>query len=1030
MTVRSSMRWLIPVLCTLALSAASGHGSAAAGSGLVAAYGFNEGAGTTVADTSGSSNTGTVANTTWSTQGKFGGALSFNGTNARVNVPNSSSLATLLDAHARGLGQPLGNHQCLARRPLQGERQLLPDGHDPAWRRRPGRRRHLRRGQPQRVRLDSTPAELVVASRNDVRRNHAAHVRERQPGRRARRHQARRVPRRIRSRSVATASTASTSKGLIDEVRVYNTALSQTDIQTDMTTPVGGTPAGRHDCAVGAGDVDGGRGGERADQSQLGRGDRQRRRHRLPGRALQRQRLHDLHADRRPRRHQLPGHAASPPPPATATASAPPTRAGNLGGYSNTAHRHHRRSLGQRPRRRLLLRRRHRHDRRRRLRQRQHRHNRQHRLVDTGQIRRRAHLQRRQRPHQHPQLQLPATHHRHDPRSLGQPSHHLRRLARRHLQGQRQLLPDGHHRPHRRRPRRRRQLRRSQQQRQRLRHQPAATQHLVVPRRHLRRRRPPLLRQRHPRRHPNPNRSNHHLHQPTADRQRQHLGPVLQRPHRPNPHLQHPTHRRRTPNRHDHPNRPPRPQRHHPAKHTHRPHDQRRRPNIDHPRLERLHRQRRRHRLPPLPRRHPSRHHRHHPHHLHLHRPHLRHHLHPRRRRHRRRNQHLHHRHHQPTNTACTDTTPPSTPTGLTTSAVGQTRSRSPGTPPPTTSPSPATASTKAPPKSRPPAPPPPPTPTPASPAAPPTPSASPPPTQPANTSTTATTSQQTTACTDTTPPSTPTGLTTSAVSQTTITLAWTASTDNVAVTGYRLYQGANQVATTGTTPTTYTYTGLTCGTTYTLGVAATDAATNTSTTATTSQQTSSLHRHHPAKHTHRLTTSAVGQTTITLSWTASTDNVGVTGYRVERCQGSGLHELHADRRPRRHQLQDTGLTATTSYSYRVRATDAAGNLGGYSNTATATTNAASSGGRAGRRLLLRRGHRHDRRRPLRQRQHRAPSRTRPGRPQGKYGGALIFNGINARVNIPDASSLQLTSGMTLEAWVNPATSLRAAGAT
>src|SRR6185503_20949001 len=36
--------------------------------------------------------------------------------------------------------------------------------------------------------------------------------------------------------------------------------------------------------------------------------------------------------------------------------------------------------------------------------------------------------------------------------------------------------------------------------------------------------------------------------------------------------------------------------------------------------------------------------------------------------------------------------------------------------------------------------------------------------------------------------------------------------------------------------------------------------------------------------------------------------------------------------------FSDTGLTANTSYSYRVRATDAAGNLGGYSNTATTTT--------------------------------------------------------------------------------------------
>ena len=38
----------------------------------------------------------------------------------------------------------------------------------------------------------------------------------------------------------------------------------------------------------------------------------------------------------------------------------------------------------------------------------------------------------------------------------------------------------------------------------------------------------------------------------------------------------------------------------------------------------------------------------------------------------------------------------------------------------------------------------------------------------------------------------------------------------------------------------------------------------------------------------------------------------------------------------------------------------------------------------------------------------------------GKYGGALSFNGTSARVNIPSSSSLQLTTAMTLEAWVNP----------
>ena len=60
-------------------------------SGLVAAYGFNEGSGSTVADASGSGNSGTLSGATWTT-GKYGGALSFNGTSDRVNVPDANSL--------------------------------------------------------------------------------------------------------------------------------------------------------------------------------------------------------------------------------------------------------------------------------------------------------------------------------------------------------------------------------------------------------------------------------------------------------------------------------------------------------------------------------------------------------------------------------------------------------------------------------------------------------------------------------------------------------------------------------------------------------------------------------------------------------------------------------------------------------------------------------------------------------------------------------------------------------------------------
>jgi hypothetical protein len=61
-------------------------------SGLVAAYGFEEASGTSVTDSSTRGNTGTLANATRTTAGRFGSALSFNGANAWVTVPDASSL--------------------------------------------------------------------------------------------------------------------------------------------------------------------------------------------------------------------------------------------------------------------------------------------------------------------------------------------------------------------------------------------------------------------------------------------------------------------------------------------------------------------------------------------------------------------------------------------------------------------------------------------------------------------------------------------------------------------------------------------------------------------------------------------------------------------------------------------------------------------------------------------------------------------------------------------------------------------------
>src|ERR1700734_905071 len=76
----------------------------------------------------------------------------------------------------------------------------------------------------------------------------------------------------------------------------------------------------------------------------------------------------------------------------------------------------------------------------------------------------------------------------------------------------------------------------------------------------------------------------------------------------------------------------------------------------------------------------------------------------------------------------------------------------------------------------------------------------------------------------------------------------------------------------------------------------------------------------------------------INLTWTASTDNVGVAEYKVERCQGAACTNFAQIATPTAASFSDTGLTASTSYSYRVRAADAAGNNSAYSNVATAST--------------------------------------------------------------------------------------------
>jgi chitodextrinase len=174
-----------------------------------------------------------------------------------------------------------------------------------------------------------------------------------------------------------------------------------------------------------------------------------------------------------------------------------------------------------------------------------------------------------------------------------------------------------------------------------------------------------------------------------------------------------------------------------------------------------------------------------------------------------------------------------------------------------------------------------------------------------------------TAACADATAPSAPTALTRTAATTTSVTLAWTASTDNVGVTGYSLFRDGGAVTTT--TNTSYAFTGLMCGTTYTLGVEAYDAANNRSTRSSLTTSTNACPDTAPPSAPTGLTRSGATTSSITLTWTASTDNVGVAGYTAYLGTANQADTTATSR-------TFTGLACGTSYTLGVEAYDAAGN--------------------------------------------------------------------------------------------------------
>jgi YD repeat-containing protein len=180
--------------------------------------------------------------------------------------------------------------------------------------------------------------------------------------------------------------------------------------------------------------------------------------------------------------------------------------------------------------------------------------------------------------------------------------------------------------------------------------------------------------------------------------------------------------------------------------------------------------------------------------------------------------------------------------------------------------------------------------------------------------------------------PSVPTGLTASAPTSNSVNLAWTASTDNVAVVGYKVFRNGTHIVTR--TSTGYTDNSVSGGVAYSYRVSAHDAAGNNSaqSNAATLTPPDTIAPSTPSN----LSASATGSNRVALSWSGSSDTggSGLAGYRIYR---NGIHIVstsstsHSD-------TTAAASTASTAYSYTVVAYDGASNVSAQSNTASVTT--------------------------------------------------------------------------------------------